>query len=136
MTTHGTTGTDTAGVVRSALVEAIGVEEDEVTPEATLMGDLGAESIDLLDVLFRLERKLGVRIQASTIAYHIQGDVADDDFGDEHGIITETGLRQLRKAMPQVDPDQLRGRFEAQRVMSLFTVQNLTDLCEERLRAS
>ena len=51
--------------VRDAVIGALGVSEDEVTPGASLLGELGAESIDLLDILFRLERKLGVKIQAS-----------------------------------------------------------------------
>ena len=55
------------------MVEALGVDDDEITSEATLLGDLGAESIDLLDILFRLERKLGIKIQTSDIISYIQG---------------------------------------------------------------
>jgi len=48
--------------VSATLVEALNVDEDEVTPEATLQGDLGAESIDFLDIVFRLEREFGIKI--------------------------------------------------------------------------
>ena len=124
------------GVVQTAVVDALGVDEDEVTPEATLLDELGAESIDLLDILFRLERKLGVKIQAADLAAYVQGGIADDDFGDESGIITERGLAHLKTVMPQIDEDALRGKFQAEKVMSLFTVDNLTDLVMSRVGAS
>ena len=48
--------------VQAALVDALGVEDDEVTPEATMVGDLGAESIDFLDIVFKLEKAFGINI--------------------------------------------------------------------------
>src|SRR5438445_11449593 len=94
--------------VNEAVVAALGVDEDEVTPDATLLGELGAESIDLLDILFRLERKLGVKIQASDLAAYVQGGIPDDEFGDENELITAKGMEQLKKAMPQIDPSELQ----------------------------
>lgn len=124
------------GVVQTAVVDALGVDDDEVTPRATLLDELGAESIDLLDILFRLERKLGVKIQAADLAAYVQGGISDDEFGDENGIITERGLAHLKSVMPQIDVDSLRGAFQAEKVMSLFTVDNLTDLVASRIGAS
>ena len=124
------------GDVQTAVVDALGVDEDEVTPEATLLGDLGAESIDLLDILFRLERKVGVKIQASDLAAYVQGGIPDEEFGDDSGIITPKGLAQLKKVMPQIDEDALAGKLEAEKVMSLFTVQNLADMVAERVGAA
>jgi acyl carrier protein len=123
------------GAVTEALVGALGVTEDEVTKEATVLGDLGAESIDLLDILFRLERKLGVKIQAADLAAHVQGGIADDEFGDASGKITPKGLAQLKKVMPQIDTDALAGKLEAEKVMSLFTVDNLSDMVAGKLAA-
>jgi acyl carrier protein len=124
------------GTVQTAVVDALGVDEDEVTPEATLLDELGAESIDLLDILFRLERKLGVKIQAADLAAYVQGGIADDEFGDNNGIITERGLAHLKTVMPQINESELRGSFQAEKVMSLFTVDNLTDLVMSRVGAS
>jgi len=123
------------GAVKEALVGALGVGEDEVTPEATLLGDLGAESIDLLDILFRLERKVGVKIQAADLAAHVQGGIPDAEFGDAGGKITSKGMAQLKKVMPQIDADALAGKLEAEKVMSLFTVANLTDMVAGRAAA-
>ena len=123
------------GAVKEALVGALGVEESEVTKEATVLGDLGAESIDLLDILFRLERKLGVKIQAADLAAHVQGGIPDDEFGDASGKITPKGMAQLKKVMPQIDANALAGKLEAEKVMSLFTVDNLSDLVASKLAA-
>jgi acyl carrier protein len=121
--------------VTEALVGALGVGEDEVNPSATLLGDLGAESIDLLDILFRLERKVGVKIQAADLAAHVQGGIPDDEFGDSSGKITTKGLAQLKKVMPQIDTSALAGKLEAEKVMSLFTVDNLVDMVGQRAAA-
>lgn len=122
--------------VQTAVVDALGVEEDEVTPEATLLDELGAESIDLLDILFRLERKVGVKIQAADLAAYVQGGIADDDFGDANGIITAQGLAHLKSVMPQIDTAELEGKFPAEKVMSLFTVANLANMVEQRVAAA
>jgi acyl carrier protein len=124
---------DIFGAVQTAVTDALGVDEDEVTPEATLLDDLGAESIDLLDILFRLERKMGVKIQAADLAAYVQGGIPDDEFGDADGIITANGLAQLKKALPQIDEGALAGNLRAEKVMSLFTVQNLADMVAARV---
>jgi len=124
--------TEIQSAVQEAVVGALGVGEDEATPDATLMDDLGAESIDLLDILFRIERSTGVKIQASDLGEYIQGGIPDDEFGDENGIVSEKGIEQLKKVMPQIDPDELRGKLEAEKVITLFTVGNLADMVAAR----
>jgi acyl carrier protein len=126
------TQTEAYSAVQESVSGALGVGDDEVTPDATLMDDLGAESIDLLDILFRIERSTGVKIQASDLGEHIQGGISDDVFSDENEIITETGFEQLKKVMPQIDPDELRGKLKAEEVINHFTVQNLADLVTQR----
>jgi acyl carrier protein len=118
--------------VKEAVAEALALDEDEVTDDATLMDDLGAESIDLLDILFRIEKSTGVKIQASDLGDHIQGGIPDDEFGDENEIVTRKGLEQLNKVMPQIDPDEMEGKLKAEEVIQHFTVRNLTDMVAER----
>ena len=124
--------TDIDLAVRDAVCEALALEADEVTPDATLTDELGAESIDLLDVLFRIERSTGVKIHAADLAEHIQGGIADDEFSDDEEIVSEAGLAHLASIMPQIDPAALAGRLQAERVIDLFTVQNLADLVAQR----
>src|SRR2546426_10691777 len=106
--------------VQEAVVGALGIGEDEATPDATLMDDLGAESIDLLDILFRIERSTGVKIQASDLGEYIQGGIPDDQFGDENGIVSPEGIEQLKKVMPQINTDELAGKLEAEKENTLF----------------
>jgi acyl carrier protein len=118
--------------VRTAVGEALALDDDEVTLDSTLTDELGAESIDLLDVLFRIERATGVKVHAADLADHIQGGISDDEFSDDAEIVTATGLAHLVSIMPQIDPAALAGRLEAQRVIDLFSVQNLVDLVTRR----
>ncbi len=116
--------------IQIAVAEALGLDEEEVTADATLLGDLGAESIDLLDILFRIERQVGVKVETGDLAEYIQGGIPDDEFGDDDGIITAAGLAQLEKVMPQIDAGELAGKLEAEQIMGLFTVANLAQLVE------
>ena len=120
------------GAVHPAVAEALGLDDAEVTPYATLMDELGAESIDLLDILFRIERATGIKIEAGDLAEYVQGGIPDEEFGDEHDVITEKGLAQLKKVMPQLDVDALAGKLPATQVMSHFTVANLAALVAGR----
>ncbi|OLF15012.1 acyl carrier protein [Actinophytocola xanthii] len=126
------TNVDTLDAVRSAVAEAVGIDETDAEPNATVLGDLGAESIDLLDILFRIERKVGVKISANEIAELLQGDLSDEEFEGEDGVITEAGLAQLASVLPQIDRAELAGKVTADDVMTLFTVQNLADLAAAR----
>ena len=128
-------GKDFAAIVAEAVADALGIDIEEAVPEATLLGDLDAESIDLLDVLFRIEKAADVKIKVADIAELLQGGIPDEEFADENDIINEVGLAQLKKSLPQIDVDALAGKLTADEVLSLFTVKNLTDLVTERAAA-
>jgi acyl carrier protein len=126
---------DVDAVVKDAVVQALALDDDEVTPGATLMDDLGAESIDLLDILFRIEKSTSVKIEAADLGDYIQGGIPDDEFSDANDVVTAKGAEQLHKVMPQTDPAEIEGTLHAEGVMSLFTVQNLTDMVKARAAA-
>ena len=121
--------------VQDAVADALGIDEAEVVPEATLLGDLGAESIDLLDILFRIERTSGVKVTVADIAALLQGGIPDEEFGDENEVVNDTGLTHLEKVLPQFHRSQLDGPLTADQVLGLFTVENLTDLVAGRAAA-
>jgi acyl carrier protein len=122
--------------VRQAVAEALGIPVAEVMPEATLFDDLGAESIDLLDILFRIEKKTGVKVKAADVGDYVQGGIPDEVFGDENERVSEAGLAHLKKILPQLDVDALRGNLEAANVINLITVQNLADMVAFRRQRS
>ncbi|MDJ0384723.1 MULTISPECIES: acyl carrier protein [unclassified Streptomyces] len=134
--TLATTSTDYLSAVQAAIADALGIDEAEAVPEATLLGQLGAESIDLLDILFRVERATKVKITVADIANLLQGGIPDEEFGDENEVVNDTGLTHLEKVLPQFNRSQLSEPLTAEGVLGLFTVQNLTDLLTERAHAA
>ncbi len=83
--------------VQAALVDALGVEDDEVTPEATMVGDLGAESIDFLDIVFKLEKAFGITIPREEL---FPDDILTNAAYVENGKVTPGGLAELKKRLP------------------------------------
>jgi acyl carrier protein len=112
--------TEIYGKVARVLEESLNVDEGDLTPTATLQGDLGAESIDFLDIVFRLEREFGIKIPRGELFPEsvFQGD---PDFVQE-GRVTDQGMGELRAHMPYAD----LGAFDQDRrltaVSDLFTV--------------
>ena len=88
--------------IQAALVDALGVDEEDVKPEATLVGDLGAESIDFLDIVFRLEKAFDIKIPRGEL---FPEDILTDAKYVQDGKVTEDGLAELRKRMPFANLD-------------------------------
>lgn len=127
------TSTELYEKVRDCVAEALALDLDEISPESTLLDELGAESIDLLDILFRIDRATGVKIQSDELASYVQGGIPDEEFGDEEAdVITPKGMEQLKRVMPQIVEKDLDGKLSPEDVMSHFTVANLTELVASR----
>jgi acyl carrier protein len=106
--------------VARVLVDSLNVDEEDVTPEATLQGDLGAESIDFLDIVFRLEREFGIKIPRGELFPEsiFQGD---PDFVQDSRV-TDKGMAELRSRMPYADLGGLDRDRRLGAVPDLFTV--------------
>jgi len=115
--------------VREALVDALGVDEDEVIATARIGGDLGAESIDYLDIVFRLEKAFNIKIP--------RGDLFPDNILSEEfvqdGKLTAKGLQELRTRMPYADLDQFAKNPNVQDMADLFTVDMIVKYIEAKL---
>lgn len=122
---------DVLDKVRETLVDALGVDDDEVTPEATLIGDLGAESIDFLDISFRLEKAFDIKIPRGEL---FPENLANADSGFvEDGKVTAAGLEQLRTRMPHADIDAFASDPSVSRLSDLFTVGMICKFVESRI---
>ena len=122
---------ETHARVTKVLVHALGVEEDDVKPSATLQGDLGAESIDLLDITFRLEREFGIKIPSGEL---FPGQAsADVPAFTRDGRLTDEGLAALRSHMPYADLSDLEHDRRLNRIDDLFTVDLLANYIEWKL---
>ena len=117
--------------VRSTLVDALNVDEDEVTPTARLRGDLNAESIDFLDIVFRLEKQFGVKIPREELFPEsiFQGDphfVTD-------GKVNEEGIKELQERMPFADLSDFRKDPRLEKMEDLFTVELIVNYLQRKL---
>jgi len=118
--------------VRVTLVDALGVDDDEVTPTATLIGDLGAESIDFLDIVFRLEKCFDIKIPRGEL-FPENLATADSGFVKD-GKVTAEGIQQLRTRMPHADIDAFAKDPSISRMSDLFTVGMICRFVAARLK--
>ena len=118
--------------VQGVLVEALGVDDDEVTPDASLAADLGAESIDFLDIVFQLEQAFGFKIQQGEL---FPENVTQDPEFVADGKVTEKGLEVLRERLPHIDFSSLEDDPQVTKVAKVFTVDALVNFCERKLAA-
>ena len=119
--------------VRTCLVDALGVDDDEVTPEATMVGDLGAESIDFLDIVFRLEKTFNIKIPRGELFPEsiFQGD---PEFVQD-GKVSPKGLAELRDKMPFADLSEFEKNPQMSHLSDLFTVDLITRYIQGKLAA-
>jgi len=120
--------------VQEVLVDALGVDDDEVTAEAILMGDLGAESIDFLDIVFRLEKAFGIKIPREEL-FPIENMMNNPEFVD-NGKLTETGLAELKSKMPHTDLGTFEQDPDINKLPDLFTVNSIVNYVETKLNAA
>ena len=119
--------------VQTALVDALGVDEDDVTHDATLQGDLGAESIDFLDIVFRLEKAFNIKIPRGEL---FPEDVLTDPKYVQDGRVTDTGLAELRKRMPFANLDDFAKNPVVQDFGNLLTVADMCRFVEGKVEVT
>ncbi len=116
--------------VREALVDALGVDDDEVTPEATLVGDLGAESIDFLDIVFRLEKSFDIKIPRGEL---FPEDILTNSDYVVDGKVNAEGLSELKKRMPFADLSKFEENPAVQEFATSLTVQDMCNYVESKV---
>jgi acyl carrier protein len=117
--------------VTEVLIDALGVDDDEVTLEATLMGDLGAESIDFLDIVFRLEKAFDIKIPREEL-FPAESLMTDPEFV-ENGKLTEKGLTELREKMSHTDITEFQKDPDINKLADLFTVSAIVNYIEGKV---
>jgi acyl carrier protein len=120
--------------VKTVMVDALGVDDDEVTPEATLMGDLGAESIDFLDIVFRLEKAFGIKIAREDL-FPAEALMNNPEF-ISNGKLTAKGIAELKARMPHTDTSEFAKNPELSKLPDLFTVGMIVNYVESKLKAA
>ena len=110
------------GKVQEALIDALGVDDDEVTEDATMVGDLGAESIDFLDIVFKLEKSFDISIPREEL---FPDDILTNADYVADGKLTPEGVAQLKARMPFADLTKFEADPQVQNFGNLLTVKDL-----------
>jgi len=118
--------------VKGVLVDALGVDEDEIKPEAVIRDDLGAESIDFLDIMFRLEKTFGIKIPKGEL---LPEHVASDPNMVQNGVVTPGGIAILKQKMPHSDFTAFESDPKLENMSKLFTVDSITNYVQSKLVA-
>lgn len=118
------------GKVQEALVDALGVDEEEVTREATMVGDLGAESIDFLDIVFKLEKAFDISIPREEL---FPDDILTNADYVQDGKVTNEGISELKQRLPWADLSKFEENPRVQDFGNLLTVNDLCRYVESKL---
>ena len=113
--------------VAETMADALGCDVEDIKPKASLIEDLDAESIDFLDMVFRLERAFKIKIPRGKIVENARGDLPESEF-EEKGIVTEKGLAQLKAYLSEVPPERFKTPLKAADIPRLFTPETFCKL--------
>lgn len=119
--------------VKEVLVDALGVDDEEISEDATLTGDLGAESIDFLDIVFRLEKTFSIKIPRGELMP--PDDILQNPEYVEGGRLTAKGIETLKKAMPHADFGVFEKDPEVAKMPNLFTVKMIVNYVTTKMAA-
>jgi len=113
--------------VANTIAEALGMDDDEIELKHSLIEDLDAESIDFLDLVFRLERAFKLKIPRGKIVEDARGDMAESDF-EENGVVTEAGMARLKDFLSEVSEDRFITPLKSADIPRLFTTETFCKL--------
>ncbi|MCX7391579.1 MAG: acyl carrier protein [Planctomycetota bacterium] len=118
--------------VKKALVDALGVDEEDILPSATMVGDLGAESIDFLDIVFRLEKSFGIKIPRGDL---FPEDVLSSSEFVAGGKVNAAGIAALKTRMPFADLSRFEANPNVQNFANTLTVEDMVRYVQSKLSA-
>lgn len=119
--------------VQEILVDSLGVDDDEVTPDSKLAADLGAESIDFLEIVFKLEKAFDIKIPRGEL---IPDNVLNNPEFVQNGKFTPKGLEELKSKMAHVDFTEFEADPDTNKMMDLFTTQTIVNFVKAKLSAA
>lgn len=113
--------------VREIIADVLVIEEDDVTLNSRLIADLGAESIDFLDLVFQLEKEFGIKIPRGQLEKNARGDLAEDEF-EKGGVLTPNGMIALKNYLSEVPEEHFKANMKINEIPMLFTVETFCKL--------
>ncbi len=120
--------------VKEIIVDVLVIDEDKVQPTSRLIADLGAESIDFLDLVFQLEKEFAIKIPRGQLEKNARGDLSEAEF-EQNGVLTEKGIVALKNYLSEVPAEFFKSSIKTNEIPTLFTVETFCKLVESALQA-
>ena len=120
--------------VRGVIAESLAIDVEKVETTISLMDGLGVESLDFLDIVFKLERLYDIQITRGELERAARGSMSEEEFAP-NGVISEIGLSRLRELMPEA-ADKIKTGLRPVQILTLFSVQTLVRLVQNKLTQS
>ncbi len=111
--------------MREIVADVLMIDEDEVMPNSRLIADLGAESIDFLDLVFQLEKEFDIKIPRGQLEKEARGALTDEEF-EQNGVVSAKGIEQLKRYFSEVPAESFNDGLKASDIPSLFTVETFS----------
>lgn len=121
--------------VAATIADALACDEDKVKLEASLINDLGAESIDFLDIIFRLERAFKVKIPRGKIVEEARGELSEAQF-ESSGVVSDAGVARLKTFLNEVPADRFKTPLKTAEIPKLFTVETFCKMVLRQQKAA
>lgn len=113
--------------VREIIADVLVIDEDDVSMQSRLIADLGAESIDFLDLVFQLEKEFEIKIPRGQLEKNARGDLAEDEF-EKGGVLTPEGMAALKNYLSEVPAEYFKENMKVNEIPMLFTVETFCKL--------
>jgi len=121
-----------AAKVKSSIAGTVGIKEEDVWLDASVIDDLGADSLDLLDLVFQLEQEFDIRITRGEMELRAKETMPEEDF-EVDGFLSGKAKEALRKSLPEVDASRFAGNIRKSEIPRLFTVRTFIKIVKEKL---
>jgi len=121
--------------VAETMADALGCDVEKVKPDSSLINDLGAESIDFLDIVFRLERGFKVKIPRGKIVEDARGPLAEAEF-ESSGVVTDAGVARLKEFLSEVPADRFKTPLKVVEIPKLFTTETFCKMVLRQQKAA
>jgi acyl carrier protein len=113
--------------VQAIVADVLVIDEEDVSLNSRLISDLGAESIDFLDLVFQIEKEFAIKIPRGQLEKNARGDLSEDEF-EKGGVLTEEGLQALQNYLSEVPADQFKVNMKVNEIPMLFTIETFCKL--------
>ncbi len=129
------TETEILETLYACVASTIGIKKELISLDSSLINDLGADSLDLLDLMFALEQEFGIEMTRGEIEKRLRASIPEDDF-EKEGVLTEKAKDALKQQLPEVAPEKFDGSLRAADIVKLLTVRVFLRIVTEKLEAT